>query len=83
MKKSNWYSLTLATCLLLISTFIGVDLISNRDALTNNFGDLLFLITTVLIGVVTSITLLLLEIKSISSSSKNIDNDLYEGTGND
>jgi hypothetical protein len=82
MKKSNWYSLTLSTCLLLISTFIGADLISNRDALTNNFGDLLFLIATVLIGVVTSITLLLLEIKSISSSN-NIDNDLYEGTGND
>jgi hypothetical protein len=67
MKKSNWYSLTLSTCLLLISTFIGVDLISNRDALTNNFGDLLFLIATVLIGIVTSITLLFIEIKNIKS----------------
>ncbi len=64
MKKVNWFLIGLSVSLLILSTFIGTNLIIYRDAITNNFADLLFLSLLVAIGVICSITLLIIEIKT-------------------
>jgi hypothetical protein len=64
MKKINWFLIALSVTLLILSTFIGTNLIIYRDVVTDNFADLLFLSLLVAIGVICSITLLIIEIKT-------------------
>jgi hypothetical protein len=64
MKKINWFLIALSVTLLILSTFIGTNLIIYRDVVTDNFADLLFLSLLVATGVICSITLLIIEIKT-------------------
>jgi len=65
MKKVNWFLIGISILLLILSTIIGTNLVIYRDAITNNFADLLFLIGIVALGVICAITLLILEIKTL------------------
>jgi hypothetical protein len=64
MKKINWFLIALSILLLILSTIIGTNLIIYRDIVTDNFADLLFLSLLVATGVICSITLLIIEIKT-------------------